>query len=203
MNQFEESLRKYLSEENLRKLGAVRIGIAGCGGLGSNCACNLVRSGFKKFVIADFDRVESSNLNRQFYFLDQVGEDKVEALKLNLSKINPDVHIDALAQRIEPGHSTGIFKDCDIVVEAFDKAECKSMLVEELLPSGKLIGSASGLAGYGRTDEIKVNRLKENLVVVGDLKTGINESPPFSPGVNVAAAKQADIVLEYILTGNT
>ncbi len=203
MNKFEESLRKYLSEDDLHKLGAVRIGIAGCGGLGSNCAFNLVRSGFKKFVIADFDKVESSNLNRQFYFLDQVGEEKVEALKLNLSKINPDVEIDTLVERIEPGNSPDIFKDCDIIVEAFDKAECKSMLVEELLPSGKLIVSASGLAGYGRTDEITVNRLKDNLVVVGDLKTGINESPPLSPRVNVAAAKQADIILEYILTENS
>ena len=44
------------------------IGIAGAGGIGSNVAVNLVRSGVDNFIIADFDKIEESNLNRQYYF---------------------------------------------------------------------------------------------------------------------------------------
>lgn len=51
----------------------MKIGIAGAGGIGSNVAANLVRSGVTSLKIVDFDRVESSNLNRQFYFSDQIG----------------------------------------------------------------------------------------------------------------------------------
>ena len=44
------------------------VGIAGCGGLGSNCAVALARVGVGTLVVADFDRVEVSNLNRQYFF---------------------------------------------------------------------------------------------------------------------------------------
>ncbi len=49
------------------------IGIVGVGGIGSNVAVNLVQSGVRRLKIIDFDRVEPSNLNRQFYFSDQIG----------------------------------------------------------------------------------------------------------------------------------
>ena len=44
------------------------VGIAGCGGLGSNCAVALARIGVGRLVIADFDDVSAGNLNRQYYF---------------------------------------------------------------------------------------------------------------------------------------
>lgn len=49
-----------------KHLSSFRVGIAGAGGLGSNCAAALARSGVGTLVIADFDRVERLNLNRQF-----------------------------------------------------------------------------------------------------------------------------------------
>ena len=58
MNEFEKALVSYIGEEKLRKIQSVKIGIAGAGGLGSNCAFNLVRSGFNKLLIVDYDRVE-------------------------------------------------------------------------------------------------------------------------------------------------
>ena len=58
----------------------MRIGIAGVGGIGSNVACMLVRSGLPFLKIIDFDVVDEGNLNRQFYFADQVGMQKVTAL---------------------------------------------------------------------------------------------------------------------------
>ena len=102
MNHLEERLARDLGLERLRKIQAIKVGIAGAGGLGSNCAFNLVRSGFKKLAIVDFDRVEPSNLNRQFYFADQIGLAKVAALKDNLLRINPDLELEIHQEKIEP-----------------------------------------------------------------------------------------------------
>jgi sulfur carrier protein ThiS adenylyltransferase len=196
---FERVLISYLGAERLACIRSTKVGIAGAGGLGSNCAFNLVRTGVRRLKIVDFDVVEPKNLNRQFYFGDQVGMKKVDALKVNLQRICPEATIETSDVRIENENVVELFSDCDIVVEAFDKAAYKSMLVTRLLPLKGLIVSGSGLAGVGRSDEIAVHRVKKNLVIVGDLKSDIQSSPPLSPRVNVAAAKQADVVLEYLL----
>ncbi|MBD3380055.1 MAG: sulfur carrier protein ThiS adenylyltransferase ThiF [Candidatus Omnitrophica bacterium] len=199
MNNFEKAIAGYIGEENLKKIQAVRVGIAGAGGLGSNCAACLVRSGFRRFLIVDFDRVELSNLNRQFYFEDQVGDSKVEALKANLLRINRDVEIEAVCRKLESPDIMAVFGECDIVVEAFDAAEYKSKLIAALMNTGKFVVSASGISGYGDTDGIRVRNLKKGLVLVGDLSSDTAQKPPLSPGVSVAAAKQADAVLAYVL----
>lgn len=200
MTNFGKSIQHYFGKENFEKLQRVHIGIAGCGGLGSNCAHNLVRCGICKLTLVDFDVVEPANLNRQFYFSEQIGLKKIEALSQNLVKINPDLQITSYCQKLESNNILKIFESCEIVIEAFDQAEYKSLLVETLLPTGKFIVSASGLAGFGNSDDIKTHHLKDNLVLIGDLRSEANRSlPPLSPRVNVAAAKQADAVLAHIL----
>ncbi|MDP8266958.1 MAG: sulfur carrier protein ThiS adenylyltransferase ThiF [Candidatus Aceula meridiana] len=199
MNLFEQELCRILGKENFDKVQSVKIGIAGAGGLGSNCAFNLTRMGFKKFCIVDFDKVEFSNLNRQFYFYDQIGRNKVEVLKENLERINPNVGITALTQRIERENIRELFNDCGVVAEAFDRAEYKSLLTEAFLETDKFIVSASGLSGVGNSDEIKVHQIKEKFFLIGDLKSDSNDAPPLSARVNIAAAKQADVILDYVL----
>ena len=203
MNKFEKEILNYLGQKNFNKIQSVKVGIAGCGGLGSNCAFNLIRSGLKKIVIVDFDIVEQKNLNRQFYFQNQVGKKKVVALKENLLKINPDLRITALAEKIEKENVLNVFEECDIVIEAFDKAEYKTLIAEIILSTPKLLVSASGLAGFGNSDRIKTNKLKENFILIGDLESEVTDkTPPLSPRVNIAAAKQVDSILEYIFSRN-
>ncbi|MBP1764964.1 MAG: putative dinucleotide-utilizing enzyme [Firmicutes bacterium] len=196
---FHQVLLKYWTPPQLALIEKATIAIAGAGGLGSNCAQLLVRSGFCRFTIVDFDVVEPSNLNRQFFFASQIGMAKVSALAENLKSINPDVRIDARQNKLEPATISAIFADCNIIIEAFDRPEYKKMLVETFLPTGKLIIAASGLAGWGDSDRIRVHKIKENFYLVGDLETGISKQAPLAPCVQIAAAKQADIVLEYIL----
>ena len=194
-------LEDKLGKDNLEKIESVKIGVAGCGGLGSNCAFNLVRSGFIRLKIVDFDILEESNLDRQFFFLDQVNMPKVDALEANLKRINPEIQIEAIRKRLTSANIVETFTDCDIVVEALDEAERKSMAVSNLLNKVKFIVTASGVAGFGNSDQIKIRRIKKNLSLVGDLETDIDRSPPLSPKVNIVAAKQADIILEYVLKG--
>ena len=198
MDAFRTDLLTKLGEAKLAKIEKARIGIAGAGGLGSNCAACLVRVGFRNFTIADFDVVDAANLDRQFYFEDQVGMMKVEALKANLLRVNPALALQMLPVKLESANIPGIFSDCDVVVECLDRAEAKQVLVSELLPTGKLIVSASGLGGYGLSDDLKVHKLKSNLVLIGDLTSDVAGTPALAPRVSIAAAKQADVVLEFI-----
>jgi len=201
-NPFEKALDGALGAGNLRKIQQVIIGIAGAGGLGSNCAVNLVRSGFINFVIVDFDVIDYSNLNRQFYFYNQVGRPKVEALQENLLAINPNVQLDVRQLKIEEHNVEAIFKNCHLIVEAFDQAPYKKMLVEHYVQSDKFIVSASGIAGWSNSDELKTHKIKDNFYLVGDLSSEVSKDlPPCAPRVNIAAAKQANIILEYILRG--
>lgn len=190
----------FLGKDALGRAEAATVGIAGAGGLGSNCAAMFVRSGFRRLVIADNDRVEASNLNRQFYFMDQVGRPKVEALAENLLRIRPGLELRLEAVRVSAENAADIFADCTVVVEAFDLAETKGMLASALLPLGKKVVCASGLAGWGGGDLIRTEKRLKNLVIVGDQKRGVSPgSPPLAPRVTIAAAKQADCVLEMVL----
>lgn len=200
MNCFEKAQAEILGRNNLEKIQKIKVGIAGAGGLGSNCALYLARSGFKRFKIVDFDVVEPGNLNRQYYFAHQVGCKKVEALKQNLLLVNPDLEIEAVPEKIKKKNLHKLFAGCRVVVEALDMAELKKMFVEEFMNSGKLLVAASGLAGWGRSDGIKIRRVKESFYMVGDLETEAGPGcPALAPGVSVAAAKQADVVLSYFL----
>ncbi len=199
MNEFEKGLKRYLAKDALSKIRKANIGIAGAGGLGSNCALNLVRCGFRKFTIVDFDWVDFSNLNRQFFFNHQVGNPKVSMLKENLLGINPDLDIRIFSDTLNPDNLDTYFSDCDVIVEAFDRPACKKMIVEKYMTSEKLLVAASGLGGFGNSDAIRTTKIRDTFYIIGDRVSEVTEElPPLSPGVNIAAAKQADVILTYI-----
>ncbi len=200
MNPTEKGIAKYLGEKRLRYLQTIKIGIAGAGGLGSNCAMHLLRCGFKIFTIADFDHVEESNLNRQQYRMEQLDKHKVVALCENMIAVNPDVICQSLVTKVTTENVDEIFGQCDVIIEAFDDATAKKALVEKYMNSDKLLVCASGMGGAGNTDEMITRKVRDNFYIVGDMKTECNaENPPFSPRVGIAAAKQADVVLSYYL----
>ena len=173
----------------------MRIGIAGAGGLGSNVAVHLVRTGIKKLKIADFDVIDESNLNRQFYFMDQVGKPKVEALRENLLRIAPDLDIEIVNEKLTRKNMRKTFNECEILVEAFDKKNYKSMLIEECLFHKKLIVAASGIAHHDM-DRIEVKNVGQRLCIVGDFSKDIEEYKTYSTKVSVISAMMANIVLE-------
>lgn len=178
-----------------------RIGIAGCGGLGSNCAVALARTGIGKLVLADFDVVRKSNLNRQHYFTDQLGQKKVFALEDNLFFVNPNVKIESHHIKLDPESIVKIFKKCDVIIEAFDEAEMKQMIIETVLDKfpDKPIISGMGMAGFGESNSIRVEQ-HGNLYICGDMNTEISENmPPLAPRVGIVAMMQANMALEILL----
>jgi sulfur carrier protein ThiS adenylyltransferase len=188
-------------KSRLEKLKGTCVGIAGCGGLGSNCAMALARAGVGRLVIADFDVVDAKNLDRQYYFLDQVGEKKVVALRENIRRANPDVIVEAHDVRLGPGEVVQIFPDCRVIVEAFDRADMKLMIIETLTERfpDKFIVVGSGLAGYGGNNALRTRRLG-NLFICGDEASEVSEElPPLAPRVGAVACLQANQVLEIVL----
>lgn len=184
------------------RLRAGRVFVAGCGGLGSNVAVCLARAGVGFISLADFDRVEPSNLNRQHYFVDQLGMPKVEALRQTLARVNPDVQVAAAAVRLTPENlAARLPPACGVVCECLDSAEAKAMLVEfclARLPDVPVV-AVSGIAGAGPVGELRVSRGPLNLHLVGD---GVSEADPgngtLSTRVMAAAAIQAHIVIRLL-----
>lgn len=178
------------------------VGIAGLGGLGSQVAMALARTGIGCLTIADFDVVEPSNLNRQQYFIDQIGMLKVEALAETLRRLNPYMKICSHPIMIDLDNAPKIFQGCDAVVEAFDRADQKAMLVRALtlgLPKAWIV-AASGLAGYGKSEEIKQRKIGDRLFIVGDLESAARPGVGLmAPRVGVAAHFQANLVLRLLL----
>ena len=194
------SANPYLTPAERAVLEKVRIGVAGAGGLGSNCAMHLVRSGIRHLVVADFDVVGESNLNRQFFFRDQLGMKKVDALKANLLRIDPEADVQAVDVRLDAASTRELFEDCDIVVEAFDVVEAKTMILSTLMPLGMRLVTVSGLAGWGKTNAMSVEKKGANDVGVGDGETGVaTDVAPTSPRVGIAAAMEANAVVAWLL----
>ena len=188
-----ESIRKILKRHT--------VGIAGCGGLGSNCAVTLARCGIGKLVIADFDVIQESNLNRQYFFFDQIGHKKVFALKENLERIRPDLRVEAADVKLDEQSILKIFAQCDVIVEAFDLAVMKQMIIETVsseMPNIPVV-SGVGLAGLGNTDRFKIID-SGKLIVCGDLETEVSpELPPLAPRVSIVANMQADAVIRLLI----
>jgi sulfur carrier protein ThiS adenylyltransferase len=183
------------------KLKDKTVGIAGCGGLGSNCAIALARTGIGRLVIADFDKVELSNLNRQYFFHDQIGMFKANALRDIIKKIDDGVVVETHVLSLGPASIVELFADCDVIVEAFDIDSAKHMIIETVLSEmpKKYIVSGQGLAGYGNNELLTTQRFGQ-LYVVGDGQTAVcSEQPPLAPRVGAVANMQANIVLEILL----
>lgn len=194
------NVNPYLSAAQQTILERAKVGVAGLGGLGSNVLSHLMRSGVTHFVAADFDVVSQSNLNRQFYFADQIGQKKTSALAENLRRINPDIELELHDCLLTEENIPEIFKNCDVVVEAFDKADAKTMLITTLSKTNIPIVAASGLAGFGRSNDIRVRKVGSRLYLVGDLTSGIlPELAPVSPRVGIAASIQANTVIAILL----
>jgi sulfur carrier protein ThiS adenylyltransferase len=177
------------------------VGIAGAGGLGSNVAVALARSAVGRLIIADFDMVEIPDLNRQYYFIDQVGKPKVEALAENLNRISPFTTYETHNIKIIPENVGSIFGPADILVEAFDVAGQKQMLVERwltLFPQKPII-IGSGLAGLGANERLHQRELG-SLYIIGDETTECDAGLfPMAPRVAIVANMQANLALELLV----
>src|SRR5271154_7035350 len=199
MNIFEQGLLRYLKPEQLSLIQSKKVGIGGAGGLGSNCAMMLVRSGFKNMEIIDQDVIDASNLNRQQYYTAEIGLPKVEMLKKRLLDINPDAHIIIHQTQWHEGNAENFFKGFDYIVEAFDVTDWKHRFVQYYAPRVKVVVSGVGMAGLSEKKPMTVKKMG-NVYICGDRSTDSAQGhPPMAPRVTQCAAMMAEIILDLSL----
>lgn len=189
-------------KEIKERLAAARVAVAGLGGLGSNISIMLARSGVGHLFLVDFDRVDTTNLNRQAYRIPQLGQYKTDAIRDILAEINPYLDVQTLRVKVTADNAAAIFSGWPIVCEAFDRPENKAMLVSTLLEQcpGMDIVSGNGMAGYGDCNDIRTRQKLRRLYVCGDGTTDIGEGMGLmAPRVAVCAGHQANQVLRLIL----
>lgn len=180
------------------------VGIGGLGGLGSAVAIALARMGIGRLILVDFDLVEPSNLNRQQYNIEHIGMAKTDAMAQILASINPYIQVDTHKVVLDTENIPKLFRTADVIVECFDRAEVKALFIQtvaEFLPETYVIG-ASGLAGYGDSNNIQTMRLGEKIFVVGDLaKPAEPGRGLMAPRVGIAAHHQANLVVSLLMDG--
>lgn len=200
--QLDQAFDARFPEEMQTKLRNARVAVAGLGGLGSNIAVMLARSGVGELLLVDFDRVDVTNLNRQMYLIPQLGKPKAEALPEILYQINPYLTYRSVCIKVTPDNVKELFSEYPIVCEAFDKPDQKAMLVRELLmqcPKTTVV-SGNGMAGYADANEIRTCQVMKRLYVCGDQSTDVgNGIGLIAPRVAVCAAHEANKVLQLIM----
>lgn len=180
-----------------------RVAIAGLGGLGSNIAVMLARTGVGHIHLIDFDMVDASNLNRQHYSIKHLGMYKTDALKEQLEQINPFVDITADCIKVTSENAVKLTGDADIVCEAFDNPEAKAMLTDAVLSyTDKILVAASGMAGIESSNDIITRKVTDRFYMCGDGVTAAQDGTGvMAPRVTICAAHQANMVVR-IITGN-
>ena len=189
-------------DEMRKKLRGAKVAVAGLGGLGSNIAVMLARSGIGHLFLVDFDVVDVTNLNRQMYFISHLGLPKTEALPQILYQINPYLICESMRIKVTPENVRELFKEYPIVCEAFDKPDQKAMLVRELLMQcpETIVVSGNGMAGYGDTNDICTSQKMRRLYVCGDQKTDVGGGIGLmAPRVAACASHEANKVIQLIM----
>lgn len=179
-----------------------RVAIAGLGGLGSNIAVALARTGVGHLHLIDFDEVEPSNLNRQQYKIKHLGMLKTEALKSEIQEINPYIQVHTDTVRVTEENLQELFSEDDIICEAFDKPEAKALLVNGILEHfpEKYIVAASGMAGYTSSNDIVTRKIASHFYLCGDTVSKAEQGNGLmAPRVSICAGHQANMVLRLII----
>ena len=203
--EFQNALIQRHGQKVYDQLKAGRVAICGLGGLGSNIAISLARAGVWHLHIIDYDTVDITNLNRQQYLPEHIGTLKTKALGDQLLKINPYMDLKITNVKISEENIDQLFKDEDIVCEAFDVPETKAMLTEQMLMNhrNKILVGASGLAGYNSSNLIQTRKVTKNFYLCGDETSDIDSfGGLMAPRAMLCAAHQANMVIR-LLVGET
>ena len=146
MNLREDQIERYSRQIILPNIGGkgqekllkAKVLIIGAGGLGSPAALYLASAGIGKIGIADSDKVELNNLQRQILHSNSsIGKTKVESAKERLAAINPDVEVIAHNLRLTSENILDIIRDYDIVVDGSDNFPTRYLVNDACVLSGK------------------------------------------------------------------
>ncbi len=184
------------------KIRTASIAILGLGGLGSAVAGAMAKIGIGKMLLSDYDIVEPSNLNRQHYFVDQIGMLKTRALQDNLRRMNTSTNLDLIDKRLTEADIPHLFGKVDVLIECFDDPEMKAATLRVLLSKMKDVAyvGSSGMAGFAENNTIRTRMIAPGIYLVGDEVSAAEPGQGLmAPRVGIAAHHQANQALRIIL----
>lgn len=197
-----ESMFDRLAPGVYAEVQKAKVAVAGLGGLGSRIALDLARTGIGSLHLIDFDMVEPSNLNRQQYRRCHIGMKKAEALAEEIREISPFTEVRSECIRVTEENAAGLFAEDEIVCEAFDDPVSKALIVDQVLGCypDKLVVAASGMAGFGSSNDIRTKKVFRRLYVCGDfISDAAKENGMMAPRVAICAGHQTNMILRLIM----
>jgi len=199
--EWNSALKARLGAKLFKRFSGAAVAVCGLGGLGSNIAMLLARSGVGKLILIDFDRVDIANLHRQDYKACQVGMFKAHALEDNIREAAPWTNLTVHTEKITEENLPLLLSGADVICEAFDDAAAKAMLVSgvsEHFPRSFIV-AASGMGGLFSPNGIITKRITKKLYLCGDGVSDADKHPgPVAPRVMLCAAHQAHTVLRIL-----
>jgi len=184
------------------KIKAATVAILGLGGLGSAVAGAMAKIGIGKMLLSDYDVVEPSNLNRQHYFIDQIGILKTKALRDNLLRMNPSVSLELIEKQLTEPDLPDLFDEVDVLIECFDDPVMKAATLRSVISKMQQVAyvGSSGMAGFGDNNMIVTKTIHPGIYLVGDAVSGAKPGQGLmAPRVGIAAHHQANQALRIIL----
>lgn len=192
--------------ELMDRLQAGRVAICGLGGLGSLVALELARLGVGRLLLIDGDHVDPTNLARQQYSFDQLGQAKTDALAATIARCAPLTTVERATVWLTADNIAPLLADWPLICECLDRPEAKATLTQTVLsalPEATLIG-ASGMAGYASGNTIRTQQVLPRFYLAGD---GASEGEEgiglMAPRVGLCASTQATLVMRLLLGETT
>jgi sulfur-carrier protein adenylyltransferase/sulfurtransferase len=184
------------------RLAAARILLIGAGGLGSPLLQYLVGAGVGRVTVMDHDTVAESNLHRQpLYGAADVGRHKAIAATDAAARMNPEVSVTALVERLRPGNAAALIRGHDIAVDAADSLAVTYIMSDHCLRLGRPLVSASVVGWSGYVGAF-CGGAPSYRAVFPDMPRGLmncETAGVLGPAAGVLGSLQAQVVMTLIL----
>ena len=204
--------KKFEKQIILKKIGIFgqkqiknsKILIIGMGGLGCPLLTYLVSAGANNIGIADYDKVELSNLSRQTLFnLSDIGKFKVNQAKIKINRVYKNTKIKTFKEKIIKKNIKGILKNYEIICDGTDNFNTRYLINDECKKNNKILISAAISKFDGQL--FKFNFKKKGpcfrffMPVKPDQEMNCGSEGIFSPVAGIVGSLQANEVLKTIL----
>lgn len=182
-----------IGEEGQKTLLASKVLIAGAGGLGSGVISNLASLGIRNLGIIDNDKVELSNLNRQYiHKLDNIGKNKTESAKYWVNSYNPDINVEIFNLRLDENNYKEIINSYDVIIDCFDSYKSKFLLNKIAVENNKTLVHGGVTEFCGQVTVIIPNKTACLNCLIPEADLEIHESKGIiSPTVSTIASIQS------------
>ena len=147
----------------MQKLARTSVAVIGLGGVGSYSAEALARSGIGKFILIDFDVIESTNINRQILALQStLGKPKVELMQQRILDINPKAEVIIYQEVLDGNKQDNLLEGAEYCVDSIDSLNSKISLLEFLLKNERKFISIMGAGNRLDPSQVHISTIDKS-----------------------------------------